>query len=236
MATIGEQINGALRLIGQLAEGEVPSADTANDALTAFNQMLDSWSTERLAVFSTIDQVFTWPAGSSVQALGPTGTFVGIRPITLLDSTYFTDLGTSITYPVSVVTEADYNSITLKSSSGPYPQIIYPKPTVPDMQLTVYPVPTQALEWHFSSVAPLSQATELAAELIVPPGYLRAFRYNLACEIATEFGTEPPPNVARIAMVSKRDIKRINNPSDVLQMPDMLPVGKTNFNIYTGSV
>jgi hypothetical protein len=60
--TAGDQINGALRLIGQLAEGETPSAATSQDALTAMNQMLDSWSSERLSVFSTQDQVFTWPA------------------------------------------------------------------------------------------------------------------------------------------------------------------------------
>ena len=58
-ATAGDLINSSLRLIGQLAEGEVPSAATSQDALTAFNQMIDSWNTERLAVFSTQDQVYT---------------------------------------------------------------------------------------------------------------------------------------------------------------------------------
>jgi hypothetical protein len=59
--TAGDQIYAALRLIGQLAEGETPSAETAQDALTALNQMLDSWSIERLSVFSTQDQA---PAGT----------------------------------------------------------------------------------------------------------------------------------------------------------------------------
>ena len=57
--TAGDQINAALRLIGMLAEGETPSADTSNDALNGLNQMIDSWNTERLSVFSTQDQVFT---------------------------------------------------------------------------------------------------------------------------------------------------------------------------------
>ena len=48
--TASDQINGALRLIGQLAESEVPSAATAQDALSALNQMIDSWNTERLSV------------------------------------------------------------------------------------------------------------------------------------------------------------------------------------------
>lgn len=37
MTTAGEQINGALRLLGVLAEGETPSAETSQDALSAFD-------------------------------------------------------------------------------------------------------------------------------------------------------------------------------------------------------
>ena len=67
--TAAEQINGALRLIGMLAEAETPSAATAQDALAALNQMVDSWNTERLSVFSTQDQVFTWTPVKLVEPL-----------------------------------------------------------------------------------------------------------------------------------------------------------------------
>ena len=86
MTTAGDQINGALRLLGVLAEGETPSAETSQDALTALNQMIDSWNTERLAVFSTQDQVFLWPPGELNRTLGPTGDFVGNRPVLLDDA------------------------------------------------------------------------------------------------------------------------------------------------------
>ena len=89
--TAADQINGALRLIGMLAEGETPSAATAQDSLSALNQMIDSWNTERLSTFSTQDQVFTWPVNTIHRTLGPTGDFVGNRPILLDDSTYFLD-------------------------------------------------------------------------------------------------------------------------------------------------
>ena len=38
-ASAGELIKGALRLIGQLAEGEEPSADTMQDSIMAMNQI-----------------------------------------------------------------------------------------------------------------------------------------------------------------------------------------------------
>ena len=57
--TAGDQINAALRLIGQLAEAETPTAATSQDALAAMNQMLDSWNIERLSVFCTQDETHT---------------------------------------------------------------------------------------------------------------------------------------------------------------------------------
>jgi len=87
--TAGEQINRALRLLGVLAEGETPSAATSQDALMALNQMIDSWQTERLSVFSTQDQIFSWPSSLISRTLGPTGDFIGNRPILLDDATYF---------------------------------------------------------------------------------------------------------------------------------------------------
>ena len=81
--TASDQINRALRLLGVLAEGETPSAETSQDALIALNQMIDSWSTERLSVYYTQDQVFNWPSGEIKRTLGPTGDFVGNRPVML---------------------------------------------------------------------------------------------------------------------------------------------------------
>ncbi|WP_337241691.1 hypothetical protein, partial [Proteus faecis] len=69
--------------------------------------------------------------------------------------------------------------------------------------MTIYPKPTRLLEWHFVSVEQLTKPATLDTDLFFPPGYLRAFKSNLACEIAPEFGVEPPPTVQRIAMTSK---------------------------------
>lgn len=235
MATsANDLINGALRLIGVLAEAETPSPETSNDALVAMNQMLDSWNTERLAVFCTQDQVFTWPANQITRTLGPTGNFVGNRPVRLDDSTYFRDTGTNVSYGIKFINEQQYNGIALKNVTSTYPQVIFVNETFPNVTMSIYPEPTQALEWHFVSIQELSQPATLATLLTFPPGYLRAFRYNLACELAPEFGVEPSEQVKRIAMYAKRNLKRINNPNDVMSMPYPLIAQNTRFNIYTG--
>ena len=107
--TANDQINGALRLLGVLAEGEWTSAATSQDALAALNQMIDSWNTERLAVFSTQDQVFNWPPNVLSRTLGPTGDFVGNRPVLLDDSTYFRDPANNISFGIKMINQQQYN-------------------------------------------------------------------------------------------------------------------------------
>jgi len=235
MASAGDVINGSLRLLGVLAEGETPSAATSQDALTALNQMIDSWNTERLAVFSTQDQIFTWPPGVISRTLGPTGTFSGARPVLLADSTYFLDPSSGISYGIKIINQQQYNGIAVKTVTSSYPQVMWVNMTYPDIEMYVYPVPLRSIEFHFVSIEELTQPVNLATSLAFPPGYLRCFRYNLACEMAPEFGVEPSPQVQRIAMTSKRNLKRVNNPGDVMALPYSIVGTRQRYNIFAGN-
>jgi hypothetical protein len=212
--TAGDQINRALRLLGVLAEGETTSASVSQDSLMAMNQMIDSWNTERLSVFSTQDQIFTWPAGQITRTRDP---------------------GTNVSFGIKFINQQQYNGIAVKTVTSTYPQVIFVNMTYPDVTMSIYPRPTRDLEWHFVSVQELSNPATLATDLFFPPGYLRAFTYNLAMEIAPEFGVEPSPQVQRIAMTSKRNLKRINNPDDVMSMPYAIVATRQRFNIYAGN-
>jgi hypothetical protein len=233
--TANDQINGALRLIGMLAEGETPSAATSQDALSAMNQMIDSWSTERLSTFSTQDQTFLWQPNLIHRTLGPTGDFVGNRPILLDDSTYFLDPSNGISFGIKIINQQQYDGIAVKKVTSTYPQVMWINMDYPNIDMYLYPVPTKVLEWHFISVTELIEPATLATVMAFPPGYLRAFRYNLACEFAAEFGVEPSPQVLRIAMASKRTLKRINNPDDIMSLPYSIVGTRQRFNIFAGN-
>lgn len=233
--TAGEQINRSLRLLGILAEGETPSASMSQDALMAMNQMIDSWNTERLSTFVTQDQVYTWPAGVISRDLGPSGDFVGNRPILMDDATYYRDPGTNVSFGVKFINQQQYDGIAVKTVSSTYPQVAWVNMGFPDVTITIYPRPTRDLEWHFVSVQELDRPADLATVMYYPPGYLRAFTYNLSMEFAPEFGVEPSAQVQRIAMTSKRDLKRINNPDDVMSMPYALVATRQRFNVYAGN-
>ena len=234
-ATAGDLINGALRLLGVLAEAETPSSAMSEDALIAMNEMIESWNTERLAVFSTQDQVFSWPATAISRTLGPTGNFVGNRPIMIDDSTYFKDPTTGVSYGLKLINQQQYNGIALKTVSSTYPQVMWTNMTFPNVEMYIYPVPTRVLEFHIVSVQELTQPAALSTPILFPPGYFRCFRYNLACEIAPEYGVEPSRQVQRIAMTSKRNLKRINNPDDLMSIPYSIVGNRQRYNIYAGN-
>ena len=235
MTTVRELLNDTHRLLNLTASGNVVPEVNYQDNLRTLNQMLDSWNTERLSVFSTQDQVFTWPAGVLSRTLGPTGDFSGNRPVLLDDSTYFRDASTGISYGIKFINQQQYNGIAVKTVTSTFPQVIFVNNTFPDIEMYIYPRPTRELEWHFISVEELTEPATLTTVLSFPPGYLRAFRYNLACELAPEFGIEPLPQVQRIAMTSKRNLKRINNPDDIMSMPYSIVATRQRFNIFAGN-
>jgi hypothetical protein len=235
MTTAGDQINGALRLLGVLAEGETPSAATSQDALFALNQMIDSWGTEKLSTFTTQEQIFDWLPGFVSRTLGPSGDFVGDRPVLMDDATYFVDASTGISYGIKLINQQQYDGIAVKNVTSTFPQVMWINTNYPNIDMHVYPVPTKVLEWHFISAAQLTQPATIATPLYFPPGYMRAFRYNLACELAPEFGVEPSGTVGRIAMASKRNLKRINNPDDIMSIPYAIVSTRQRFNIFAGN-
>ncbi len=230
MTTAADIINRSLRLIGAIGEGETPSGTVGQTSLQAMNAMLSSWSTERLSVYATQDQTFTWPASTISRTLGPTGQLVGSRPILVDDSTYFKV--NNLSYNLMLINQDQYNSIALKTATSTYPNLLFVNMTFPNIEMYVYPVPTQALEMHIISVVELSQPASLATTLSFPPGYERAFAFNLACELAPEMGLGVPQQVARMADVSKRNLKRINNPNELMAMPYAMTVTRQRFNIF----
>lgn len=235
MATAQDVITSSFRLLVQYSEGDTPTAAMLADGLAVFNQLLDSWSAERLMIYATQDQQFTWTANTASRTLGASGTFVGNRPVVLDDATYFKDPSTGISYNVKIINQQQYDGIALKTATSSYPQVIFVNDTYPNLTITEWPIATKDLEWHFVSVLELSQPATLGTTLSFPPGYLRAFKFNLALDLAAEFGMEPLPQVQKLAIATKRTLKRVNNPGDIMSLPYTLLGMRRSFNIYSGN-
>jgi hypothetical protein len=79
MTTAQDLIIGSLRFINQYSPGESLDSADADDALETLNDLLDSWSTDKISVYASNEQTFTYVPGQYQYTIGnyDAGTFAG---------------------------------------------------------------------------------------------------------------------------------------------------------------
>lgn len=70
MATVRDLVTAALQDIGVLAGTQTPSADDASIAIGSLNRLIDSWSLDRLQIFTVTRSLLTLLSGQSEYLLG----------------------------------------------------------------------------------------------------------------------------------------------------------------------
>lgn len=233
--TARELIEGSLRLIGAIAVGETPSADEASDGLSALNDMVASWSNESLTVYSRVREEFLLVSGTGDYTIGDGGTFDTSSPLEIEEARIEVLTNTpNLEIPLEIINLAQRASIAQKSLQSTYPTKLYFEQSHPLGVISLWPVPNAANNLVLYSRKPLGSFATLSTDVDLPPGYLRALRYNLAMELAPEYGKEPSQTVMMIAVESKANLKR-QNMRPVLLDCDPGILGKGNsFNYLTG--
>jgi len=228
------------RLLGITAQNEDPTSAELLEAFDRLNELIDAWSTQRLTMRVTTRAEYALVAGQGSYLIGPLGSlpapdWVGPRPefvesvaLLLTSSTPETEI------PLSELTEAAYQAIAQKDLANSQPTLFRYEPTMPCGTFTLWPIPdTSANPVIVYAPQALSQFVGLTTAYIMAPGYTRALRYNLAKELATEYGRQLPPDIASAAADSLSDIKRLNTSmTDLAVDAGLLPVsGRYSYNI-----
>lgn len=236
MPTIRELITGSLRLINVVQVNEVPTAADIDTGFSALNSMLDSWSTERLTIFTMNPYLFAVIPSKKDYTLGPGGDWDVVRPMELLMLyvRYTTD-GIQTDIPMEKLTMEQYSMIGVKNTVSVLPLKYYDDGNYPKRNITVWPVPTQTrpvVAWLWQ---PLVDPTSLDQQLEFPLGYERALRFALAQEIAPEFGKAVPDDIRQIAQSAKSTIKRINSTPQIMRGDQAIASSRTSlFNYILG--
>lgn len=229
MTTASRIITLALRRARAIGVDQTPSAEDSADALDTLNQLLDSWWNERLAVYRLQQETFAWPINQASRTIGAGGNFVTTRPLAIHGAYYRLS---SIDHPLGVIDRARYDFIADKAAGG-LPDYVFYDPLTPLGVLTLSPVPNQAITLVLNSQARLESFATAAEEADLPPGYDRALIFNLAKELAGDYGLEVSPRVDEIARESKAILKRHNTPEPIMAMPASVVSGD-RFSITTG--
>lgn len=231
MATVLDIVNSALRLIGAKDPLESATAQEAADGLTSLNDMLDSWSNDRLYVYRIAEAIHTWPAGAATQTVGIGGDINIARPLKINDSYLVSN---AISYVVRQINRDGFTSIPYKGLSVNFPEWIFYDQTFPLGTLYLYTIPASDLEFHLLYWDQLTTFSAVTDVVSFPPGYLRAIKYALAVEIAPEYGMQVPPVVAATALKATANIKRVNAPSITSTIEVAYMPARDVFSIYRG--
>lgn len=225
MTTAIDIISRAMRLLGVYSIGETPSSEESNDGLAALNSMLDSWAVQSLFVYAETLDAITLAASVSSITVGPSGTTITARPVTVLGSSYIDYQGVS--YPLAIDTLTDYNNIPSKTQIVGIPSQIYALNNMPNITVFMWPVPFATMTLNLWSNKLIQSFASLTDTLTLPPGYERALVFSLAEEIAPEYQLEPSRDVVMKAAYARKVIKRVNTEVPRLQMPYGVPVGNS---------
>jgi hypothetical protein len=232
--TVRDLITGSLRLIGASSQGEAASASEMSESLFALNDMIESWSTEGFTVFNTVKQSFPLVPGQSKYLIGldVSNDFVTEIPLIIENASVLTN-GSEMY--LRTVESKEYSEIVNKDIQSAYPSILYFNRNAPSSEIILWPVPNEAKDLILYSQKKLGSFSSINDTIQMPPGYTKALRYNLAVELAPEYGKEPSNTVISQALESKTIISRINNsPQFMVSDAVNLMSSSRPFNIYKG--
>lgn len=217
MPTAQNIIERSMRLIGLLRPGKAATSNERDDALALFNEMIESWNNDSLIIYEESRETFTLTIALNPHTIGSGGTFDTTWPLNIQAASIVV-VGSNNEYPVDVLrTAEEWQDVFDKSQTSIRPWKLWYEREFPLGKIWLYPVPSEAATLVLYLWKQLDAALTLATNLSVPPGYLRALRFNLAVEMATEFGVQVLPEVARIARESLAEIKKQNVRVPVLE-------------------
>lgn len=216
--TVRDLVKGALRLLGAVDANSPLTANEAEDGRAVLNQMLEAMSTEGLVVYTVKKETFDLVGGTGSYTMGPSGTWNTQRPVRIDSAKYL--VGTE-EYDLDILTDQEWQAIDDRTLGG-FPEAIHNSGASPLAVISVYPVPSASEKLVLYTWQQLTEYASVNDLVQLPAGYRHMLRFNLAVELAPEWGIEPSQIVYQTAQKSKGDIKRINYQPIYLECDDAI--------------
>lgn len=211
-------IQTALGLTNAVGVDQTLTAAESDDSLRAFNDLIEIFNTNNLAVYGLADQSFNTVVGTGTYTFGTGGTWSATRPVRINDPAYSTING--VTFPCMSMTQGEYDLIAYKAQTQDYPNRYLYVNGFPLATLTLFPVPSAVTPVTFSIDQQIAAVATVGASISFPPGYSQAFTYQLAVMLAGGFGVKMAryPEVQKIATDSFASICRANHKKRVMRL------------------
>jgi hypothetical protein len=225
----------ALQKIGVAGENETPSNSAISGGLDSLNAMLGSWSVDGLLVTSRVQEDINLVKGTAEYTIGVGQTANTAKPLAIVGGYVRTTANAD--YGITVVPRDIYNQQIDKDSEGT-PSLLYYDPGVPQQAnqagtIKLFPSPDDN---HTLTIVSDKELTEFSAAnetVTFQTFYKRAMIFNLALELAPDYGIVPNPVVVKNAEDSLRAIRNINARNNRIVSKINLPGCSHGYNYYS---
>jgi hypothetical protein len=219
-------IQSALRRLNIVNVGDPIEDEDASTAFEALNDLVDSWSIDRLKIFTVASATYPLTAGQASYTIGkdPTGTATAdldvARPARIENANLLIQ---GLAYPLYLANDDEWARRGLRDYSA-LPGMLYNDGGHPLSTLSLYPGPSEGWTLELFSWQALTQFADLSTDYALPPGYARALKFALAVELAPDYDREPSAALLRQAVEAKAAIEN-HNIEDLTQQCDPALIG-----------
>lgn len=216
-------IRDALALTNSVGADQTLTADETARCLRTFNDVQEAWTLEPLMLWDSANNSFTLIPNQATYTVGTGGNFNISRPVSIHQPMYTvlnggTGLGvTDVSMPCTSMTQEQYNLILNKGQTQQYPERYLFVTEFPLAQITFWPIPSAANTIFVSDDRTLPAVATAASIITFPPGYAKAFLYQLALELPAVFGKQANQSVKDIAKETLATVRKANKRVAVAQ-------------------
>ncbi len=200
-------ITASLQELGVIGAGETPDGSDLQDCLTALNGLMDAYLTAPNNAYTNTIVSASLPAATQSLTIGTSQTFNCARPVRLENPGCYVRVG-DVDYPLEVISQADYNAISMKTAAGAWPTVCMLDGGSPTGN--VYFWPTGACTVKLLTRTSASQFASLSTAYTLPPGLGRLLKFALMEEMAGPYSRPLSQLQVRNAAQAKRMFKRAN--------------------------
>lgn len=233
MTTGLELITKALQKNGVLVKSETPDSDEASDALDALNMLVSAWANDSMMIIARTQESFNLTANDEVYTIGSGADFNTERPLFIVEAHV---RNSNIDYPLEIITDEDYNLIPDKQTSS-IPRFLNYSNAYPTATIKLWPKPDIAYTLFLTSEKTITSFT-LTGDVSLPPGWERALIFNLAVDLAPDYGeavsSDALARCIKLADESRSDIRKAIMRNRTMDVPlsRTLPNKKSNYSGY----
>lgn len=177
-------IKRALRLIGAISQGETPTVLQVSEAATALNSLVKAWAADGMPLWAITEKTLPLVSGQSVYSIS------NPKPLKVLQA-WNHNTTSNVDVPMRIITQAEYNILGNKTSSGNPIQVYY-DPRRNNGEMHLFPVPSTteqtANNIHYVCQIPFEDFNSATDEPDFPQEWYDAITYGLATRLAPEYG------------------------------------------------